>query len=101
MKELLEALTPYPLVLGVVLGLLVAGAAAYAIRLGMRDNQKKQESQLDMDELRARWAVYTQLEHMHENSFAMVKLLEKLLETQTAILAATNRAADRRWNIGQ
>ena len=98
MEEVLKALGPWPMIQGIAIGLLVAALGAYAMRLGFRDKNKAEPS---MDDLKAQWAAYEHLDHVHENSFAMVKHLEKLVELQLTAIAALNRIADNRWNKHQ
>lgn len=108
MEEVVKALAPWPVLQGIVIGLLVAAAAFWAMRRGLQENRRREgldiqpiRLHLTDDEKRAQWAAYEQLGHLHENSFAMVKHLEKLIEGQLQLLAALNRIPDSRWNKHQ
>jgi hypothetical protein len=98
MDELLKALGPWPMVQGIAIGLIVGGLGFYAMRLGLRDRRSGEPS---LDALKAQWAAYEHLDHIHENSFAIVKHMEKLVELQLMTIAAINRLADNRWNKHQ
>lgn len=103
MDELLKALTPYPMVQGIAFGLIIAGIGAWAVKRGLQDSQKRDHADLTTQgvhieltdaEKRLQWTAYEQLQNIESNSFASVKLLEKIAE-------ALNRIADGRWNIKQ
>lgn len=85
LDELTKALGPWP-ILQLVLGIAVLGAGIYAIVRGSRSD--------DSADKRAQWAAYKQLEHIEENTFAIVKTQEKMVEV-------VNRLASVIWNKGQ
>lgn len=95
MDELLKALGPWPMVQGIAIGLIVGGLGFYAMRLGLRDRRSGEPS---LDALKAQWAAYEHLDNIHQNSFAIVKNMEKLVEAQLLTMAAINRLSDSRWN---
>lgn len=110
MEEILKALAPWPLLEGVVLGIMVAAAGFWAMRRGMQENRRREAASGDAlavrleladDERKAQWKAHEHLDHIHENSFAMVKLMEKMVEQQLMVVAAVNRLADTRWNKHQ
>lgn len=110
MEEILKALAPWPLLEGLVLGMIVAAAGFWAMRRGMLESQRHEHSanepqnvrlHLTDEERRLQWEFYKQMEHLHENSFAMVKHMEKMVEQQLMTIAAVNRVADGRWNKHQ
>jgi hypothetical protein len=94
MKELLDLLGPWPMLQGIVLGIVVATAAGMAARRGMKAGSEAK----DLEEIKAKWKLYEQIDHIHENSFALVKLQEHANEIGRQIVAALNRLADARWN---
>jgi len=103
MKELIDALNPFPLAQGMVIGLIVAAAGFWAVRRGLQDNRKREGAPADVqrvhvelsdEEKRLQWTAYEQLENLEKNSFAAVKLLEKIAE-------GVNRLGDTRWNSRQ
>jgi hypothetical protein len=98
MKELLELLGPWPMLQGILLGILVATGAGWAARRGLQAGSTEPK---DLEEIKAKWKVYEQLDHIHENSFALVKLQEQSNEIGRQIVAALNRLADARWNSQQ
>lgn len=98
MEEILKALGPWPVFQGVVIGLMVAAAGAWAIRRGLQDAKKEEPA---VEDLKARWELQKAIGHIHENSFDMVKLLERHNELLELVLAAINRLADSRWNSKQ
>jgi hypothetical protein len=97
MKELLEALGPWPTVQGIAIGIIVAGVGIWAMRRGMLDKSKD----LPLEDVKAKWELYTQIRHIHENSFAMVEQLKRSNDLAEQQLAAVNRANDMRWNKNQ
>lgn len=110
MEEILKALAPFPLLEGVVLGIMVAAAGFWAMRRGLQESRRRETAsgealavrlELADDERRAQWEAHKHLDHIHENSFAIVKHLEKLVELQLTSIAALNRIADARWNKHQ
>lgn len=99
MEELLKALGPWPLVQGIVIGIIVAAIGAWAIRRGLQDFSKKTEPSIE--DIKSRWEFNKAIEHMHENSFEIVDLLKRGNELAEQNLAATNRLFDTRWNAKQ
>lgn len=98
MKEIVEALAPWPTLQGIVLGMIVTGVGAWAVFRGL---QGRGREPAQLEEAKARWEVHTWLRHINENSFRMVDLLEKQNDLSTQILAAINRSNDQRWNTRQ
>jgi hypothetical protein len=99
MKELIEALGPWPTVQGIVIGMAIAGAGVWAILKGMRGDDEK--DQLGIEEMRAKWKFFDQFDHVHGNSFEILTELKKQNELSTRILEVLNRLADHRWNSRQ
>jgi hypothetical protein len=99
MKEVLEALAPWPVIQGIVIGLIIAGIGVWAMLRGLQDRQKKPDP--GVEDLQARWEMQQAIAHMHENSFEIVKLLEKQNDIGERMLAAINRLADSHWNRSQ
>lgn len=98
MGELLNALTPYPMALGIAIGLIIAAIGVWAMRKGMQERSAKETP---IEDVKARWETHARIGHMHENSFEIVKLLEKANDIAEAQLAALNRLFDTRWNKHQ
>jgi len=98
MGELLNALTPYPMALGIAIGLIIAAVGVWAMRKGMQD---RRERDTPIEDVKARWETNTRIGHIHENSFDIVKLLERSNDLAEAQLAVMNRIADGRWNKHQ
>jgi ABC-type nickel/cobalt efflux system permease component RcnA len=110
MEEVVKALGPWPLIQGMALGMIVAAIGFWAMWRGTQESRRRartsdeaQTIRIDLtdEELRMRWDAHKHLDHIHENSFAMVKHLEKLVELNLTVIAALNRVADSRWNKGQ
>lgn len=85
LDELGKALGPWP-ILQLVLGIAVLGAGIWAIVRGSRGEGEKDK--------RAEWAAYDQLRHIEENTFKLVALQEKMVDT-------INRLTSVLWNRGQ
>ena len=117
MKELVEALAPWPLAQGIVIGILVAAAGFWAMRRGLQDRNRREAEQeaqpvrLDLDdgalpvrivltedERRLQWAAYQQLHHIEQNSFKIALAGEQLLEATERLTQAVNRGNDIKWN---
>ena len=98
MDEILKALGPWPTVQGIAIGIIVAAVGVWAMRRGMQDSRK---SEPDVEDIKARWELQKAMGHIHENSFEMVKCLERSNELAEQILAALNRFNDNRWNKRQ
>lgn len=98
MDELIKALGPWPLLQGIALGTIVAATGAWAIRKGLQSSRK---SDVPIEDMRAEWAAYEQLRHIHENSFEIVECLKRSNDLAAQILAALNRFNDMRWNLKQ
>lgn len=94
MKELIEALGPWPTLQGIVIGMIVAGAGVWAILRGLQGRGREPQ----LEEAKARWEVHNWLRHIHDNSFQIVDLLERQNDLATQLLAAINRFNDHRWN---
>lgn len=96
MEEILKALSPWPLLEGIVLGCIVAAGAIWAINRGLRDsrNDRRVNVENDMDRQRAEWAAYEQLRNIEQNTF-------KIVDTQTRMVDAVNRLVDVIWNRRQ
>ncbi|MBR0855680.1 hypothetical protein [Bradyrhizobium liaoningense] len=118
MEELLKALGPWPMVQGIVIGLLVAAAGFWAIRRGMQDSARARDEggegrvvridqvvavrvQRTLEEQRWQWEAYKQLGHLEKNSFEEVKHSEDAVELLREILKGVNRLADGGWNSRQ
>lgn len=97
MGELLNALTPYPMALGIAIGLIIAAIGVWAMRKGMQERAKE----TPIEDVKARWETHGRIGHIHENSFEIVKLLEKANDIAELQLAALNRLFDTRWNKHQ
>lgn len=100
MKELIEALGPWPMIQGIVIGILVAGVGVWAILKGMRGDDDK-DKEPGIEEMRAKWKFFDQFDHVHGNSFEIVEQLKHQNNLLAQILAALNRVADHRWNSRQ
>ncbi len=103
MKELLDALNPFPLAQGILIGLVVAAGGFWAVRRGLQDSRKRDSLPVEVarvhielsdEEKRLEWIAYEQLENIEKNSFKMAELLKSIAE-------AVNRLADNRWNSRQ
>lgn len=101
MEELIKALGPWPMIQGLVLGMIVMAVGFWAIKRGLQDNKKPRIEEESLEEIRARWAAYLQLEHLEDNSFKQIELLGKLVEGQLRLHEVLNRIADTRWNRHQ
>lgn len=97
MDELLKALGPWPTVQGIAIGIIVAGVGLWAMRRGLQGSNKDPH----LEDVKAKWQLYDQIRHIHENSFDMVKLLERSNDLAEQMLAAINRFNDTRWNKRQ
>lgn len=95
MEELFRALTPWPMAQGIFIGLAIAGAGVWAIHKGLQDKKAREPG---IEDMKADWAAREQLRHIHDNSFANVRLQEKSNELLVQVLAAVNRFNDDRWN---
>jgi hypothetical protein len=100
MKELIEALGPWPMIQGIVIGLIVAGVGVWAILKGMRGDGDK-DKEPDLEEMKAKWKFFDQFDDVHTNSFALIEQLKQQNSLMTQILAVLNRIADNRWNSRQ
>lgn len=98
MEELLKALGPWPLVQGIVIGLIVAAIGTWAIRRGWLDSKKNEPS---IEDIKSRWELHRSIGHLDKNSFEIVRLLERSNELTDQLLMAINRLADNRWNAKQ
>ncbi len=105
MEEALKALAPWPTAQGILIGIIIAGIGVWVMRRGLQDYRKNEP---DVEDIKAKWELQKAMAHIHENSFAIVKLLEKSNELAErsnehaeAILAALNRVFDTRWNRKQ
>ena len=103
LDELSKALGPWPL-LQMFFGLSVLIAGIYAIVRGARGKPEN----TSVEDIKARWELQKAMGHLHDNSFDIVKLLEKANEhgersneLAEHILAALNRINDMRWNRKQ
>lgn len=85
LDELTKALGPWPF-LQLVLGIAVLGAGIYAIVKGGKSE--------DSSDKKAQWAAYIQLKNIEENTLAIVKSQEKMVDV-------VNRLATVIWNRGQ
>jgi hypothetical protein len=108
MKEVLEALSPWPLVQGLVIGLVIAGIGVWAMVRGLRESSREGPAlvaevrvEKSDEEKRREWEAFRDLDHIAKNSFELVKLLEQMVTLQRALLEAMNRFNDSRWNRGQ
>ncbi|WP_407146220.1 hypothetical protein [Bradyrhizobium sp. ORS 86] len=110
MKDLVEALAPWPVVQGIVIGLLVAGAAFWAMRRGLQDRNRHEAGADEPqpvrlvftdEEKRLEWGAYQQLENIEQNTFKMALTLEQLLEATRRQTEAMNRHNDIMWNAQQ
>ena len=98
MEELLKALGPWPTVQGIAIGIIVCGIGIWAMKRGL---DKSRSNEPDLEEVKAKWELYTQIRHLHENSFVIIKLLERSNDMAEQQLAALNRSNDARWNKKQ
>lgn len=99
MEEALKALGPWPMAQGIAIGLIIAALGGWAFQRGLRDRNRDREPSLE--EAKAKWELYGQIRHIHQNSFEMVKHAEKSNELLAGVLAALNRFNDNRWNKTQ
>jgi hypothetical protein len=95
MKELIEALGPWPTLQGVVIGMAVAGIGAWAILRGLQGDDRKPQQ---LEEAKAKWEAHNWLREIHDNSSLLVDLMQKSNELSTQLLQAINRFNDNRWN---
>jgi len=98
MEELLKALAPWPVMQGIAIGIIVAAIGAWAVRRGLQDSKKNETS---IEDIKSKWEMHKAIGHIHENSFEIVKLLERANELGEQQLAALNRMNDLRWNAKQ
>lgn len=93
MDKLLEALTPWPTIQGFAIGLIVAALGVWAMRRGLQESRRRETAsgealavrlELADSEREAQWKAHQHLDHIHQNSFKIVQLLEKLVESQQA-----------------
>lgn len=98
MKEVLEALAPWPVIQGIAIGLVIAGLGVWALLRGMQDQKKDEPA---VEDLKARWEMQKAIAHIHENSFKILACLEQQNDIGERLLAALNRLADQRWNREQ
>lgn len=101
MDELIKSLGPWPMIQGLVLGMIVAAVGIWAVRRGLQDSRKNLPDGDTLEEIRAKWAAYQQIEHIEANSFEIKQLLGKLIEGQVRLHEVLNRIADNRWNRHQ
>jgi hypothetical protein len=101
MDELIKSLGPWPMIQGLVIGMIVAAAGIWAIRRGIQDSRKNRIDSESLEGIRAKWAAYQQLEHIENNSFEIAALLEKMIEGQARLHEVLNRIADTKWNRHQ
>lgn len=105
MEEILKALSPWPVLQGVLLGLLVAAGGVWAMRRGWLDSKKADSAAPvpvpTVEDLKLRWEMQKAIGHIAANSFEIVKLLERQNELTEALTAAVNRVFDTRWNTRQ
>ena len=97
MKELIEALGPWPTLQGIAIGMIVAGIGVWAILRGLQGRGRE----APLEDAKQRWEEHKWMEHIHENSFEVVKQLERANDLTEQMLAAMNRFNDSRWNIRQ
>jgi len=97
MDEVLKGLGPWPTAQGIAIGLIIAGIGFYAMRLGLQNKNRD----APIEDVKAKWELYAQIRHIHENSFDIVKLLERSNDLAEQSLAAMNRFNDTRWNKKQ
>ncbi len=98
MEEFLRALGPWPLLQGIAFGLVIAAIGAWAVRRGLQDSRKNEP---DIEDIKARWELHKAIGHIQQNSFEIVKLLERANELAEQQLAVLNRIFDDRWNRSQ
>lgn len=109
MKEAIEALAPWPVIQGIVIGLIIAGIGIWAMVRGMREGTSAGPPTLTQvvrveltdEEKRREWEAFRDIDHLSKNSFEIVRLLEQMVEQQRGILEAVNRFNDNRWNVRQ
>ena len=89
MDEVAKALGPWP-ILQMVFGLLVLGLGVWSIIRGIRGKEEKSS----LEDRRAEWEAYKQLENIEQNTFKIVSAQEK-------IVSAVNRLVDVIWNNRQ
>lgn len=99
MDKLLEALGPWPLVQGIVIGIIVAAIGAWAIRRGLQDFSKRTEPSIE--DIKSKWELHRSIGHLDKNSFEIVDLLKRANELAEQQIAAINRLGDSRWNAKQ
>ena len=85
MKDLIDALGPWPALQGIIIGLMVAGVGIWALRKGFLADP---ESAKDKDDGRDQWEAYRQLSNIEQNSWHIRTALEKLAETAKDVEAA-------------
>lgn len=90
LDELIRSLGPNP-ILQVLLGTLAFGAGVYAIIQGIRSSNR--ESGTKLEDKKAEWAAYQQLQNIEQNTFRLIDLQG---QTVTAIKHLTDAIHNRR-----
>jgi hypothetical protein len=97
MEEVMKMLGPWP-VLQFMFGLAVLGGGVWAI---IRGSQKKDEKPPMLEDRRAEWEAYRQLENLETNSFKQVELLSRILDRMQQNADQLSALAAAIWNKKQ
>src|SRR5258708_21915445 len=92
MEKLLEALAPWPTMQGAAIGIAVAAIGIWAMRLGLQGSGKDHQ----LEDVKAKWELYGQIRHIHQNSFDMVKELQPSNDPPERLLAPLTPLNDTR-----
>lgn len=74
----MKLLGPWP-ILQFMFGISVLGGGVWMIIRGQKKNEEAKPTAA-LEDKRAEWAAYQQLEHIEQNSFRQVELLAKILD---------------------
>lgn len=97
MEDLLKALGPWPTLQGIAIGIVVCSVGIWAMRRGMQFGGKD----VPIEDVKARWKLYEQIDTIEQNSWKMVEAAQKANELLARALETLNRIADKRWNTHQ
>jgi len=92
MEEVMKMLGPWP-ILQLMFGLSILGGGVWMIFKGSEKTGPKM-----LEDKRAEWRAYEQLEHIEENSFKQVQLLAEIKDQLRANGDAIKGLASAIWN---
>jgi hypothetical protein len=93
-----KALGPWREMRGVAIGAAVACAVIWAIRKGLQDRERYEP---DLKDVKAKWALYHQIENIEKNSFDMRDSLTAIAKAQEGIQDNVGRLVSVPWNRSQ